>query len=115
MLRLSTLKWFVALQVTIIFGVAMSACGDGVRRPNGSECKSYKDCVSNDCAITFSGVDFPGGICTNYCSNSDECEGGVCVVSPWTYETICLPECEHNDECREGYECFNDAFCAPRY
>ncbi|MBU1242658.1 hypothetical protein KKD52_01515 [Myxococcota bacterium] len=89
----------------LIFILFMTACDGNDRAPLGSACteKSVCEGVCN--------LGLPGGMCTQACSETEPCASGVCVF--FGEGSYCLPECETNADCREGYGCI-DFFCAPQ-
>ncbi|MEO0326862.1 MAG: hypothetical protein AAF447_28225 [Myxococcota bacterium] len=107
--------------------VPIAACGgsSGVGTGNspgaiGAACASESACdaaCDGDAACEAATVcltgDQPGGLCTRACSGSEDCpnpdlEGAlpnVCVVDPATSLATCVPGCDADEDCRDGYMC----------
>jgi hypothetical protein len=65
----------------------------------GGSCRDDRDCVER----CVEGGDFPDGTCTVACRDDFDCPGYAACVDK--EGGICLPLCEHDGECRDGYEC----------
>ena len=86
------------------FLCSLAACDGADRLPLGATCDASSVCEG------VCNLGLPGGMCTEPCSEADPCARGVCVF--FGESSYCLPECERNEDCREGYGCV-DFFCAP--
>ena len=54
-------------------------------------------------------LSLPGGYCTaGNCEFLGCPEAGVCITFPNT-EEWCMTECSSDDDCRDGYECIDEA------
>jgi hypothetical protein len=82
-----------------------TACDGNDRAPFGAACTDKSVCAG------VCNLGLPGGMCTEVCSEAEPCDRGVCVF--FGENAYCLPECETNADCRDGYGCI-DFFCAPR-
>ena len=86
----------------VVFAALGSAC-TGTTPNLGSasctpSCAGGLTCVDN--------ADFPGGVCTSFCSNGTGCAAGSTCVQLSTGE-FCLPSCASGDGCPTGLVCGN--------
>lgn len=90
--------------LSALLGLALlHACGGvGVEGTIvGGPCTTSEDCSSGSRCLTSG--DFPGGTCTQNCSEHLDCpEGARCISKE---SGICLLECELPADCRGGYTC----------
>lgn len=96
--------------------------GGNSTRKVGDSCTKNSECPGSEpqCATKVSlgfTLTFPGGYCTQLCSNSMCPEGSKCLS--FASYSSCLVPCTSNDECRtaEGYTCmaplFGSKYCLP--
>ncbi len=88
------------------FIISLLSAGCGPETPRfGAPCDKDSVCggVCN--------LGLPNGMCTFACSETEPCKKGTCVV--FSENAWCLPSCEQNSDCRDGYGCI-DFFCAPK-
>lgn len=89
--------------------VAALACDPLEARPGGAPCAVDVQCADGLCTpATLGGhpTGFSGGMCTQPCAAGGlACQdvGFQCV--PMATGSLCLPECDEADDCREGYVC----------
>lgn len=93
-------KFLVIIALFSIF-----SCDDDGKESFGKPCSESTVCEG------VCNLGLPDGMCTEVCSDQAPCEQGVCVDFTDT-EAYCLPSCEANSDCRQGYSCIN-FFCAP--
>jgi hypothetical protein len=92
----------------------LSACAStgGAESLVGESCTAADECDVSGICIT----DGPGGLCSLEClvpGGAGQCPGGsYCDRSNVSTDdsasrqrTVCLPACEHDDDCRSGYSC----------
>lgn len=94
--------------------------GDGVI---GSSCVVNTACASlvgdDPVCITEDAMGYPDGLCTEWCDvTADECgdDAGCFMLTSDPLEAVCLPTCDSDDDCRDGYSCepLEDRFaCLP--
>jgi hypothetical protein len=88
-----------------LFGVALCA---GCASEIGDECEANVDCSANGDRVCDLSV--PGGYCTILGCRAGSCpEEAICVA--WgegiAERTLCMRYCGGDDDCREGYRCFD--------
>jgi hypothetical protein len=85
----------------------------------GAACAKKKDCGGLDCiqhvgGLAFLGRDFPGGYCSQLCSDQNACPSGT-VCRTIKGVSLCLVDCPPAS-CRQGYSCCESGSqpsCAP--
>ena len=71
----------------------------------GDPCSSALECG----AEMICDLSLPGGYCTaGNCEFLGCPEAGICITFPNT-EEWCMTECSSDDDCRDGYECIDEA------
>jgi hypothetical protein len=70
----------------------------------GDPCIASADCAYSG-PLCWTGMNYPGGLCTGTCTGSCESMGAFCA--DFTSAGYCLAECNPTDpaSCREGYSC----------
>lgn len=109
------------LLLAVLIVLCVGACGDNSQPGGqlGDACALDGDCETTLCVDSFlNGVVVTDGICTDSCNSDADCadEGGVCLRYVWTGESYCYAVCESNEDCRDGWECFDvghSAACIP--
>ncbi|MEZ4459718.1 MAG: hypothetical protein R3E66_08290 [bacterium] len=73
----------------------------------GTPCTDASQCVTTyfDSACLPAADGFVGGYCSTYCISDADCPGGsFCVAAGDT--AMCMPNCQGDNDCRPGYQCF---------
>jgi hypothetical protein len=86
----------LALTAAAVVGLVL-----GCQSPHvvGGACRDDRDCAE----FCVEGKSFPAGTCTVDCVDDYDCPGfAACVQKEGG---ICLPMCELDRECRDGYSC----------
>ncbi|MBN2724351.1 MAG: hypothetical protein JXR95_09800 [Deltaproteobacteria bacterium] len=86
--------------------IIISGCDDDSTTSFGEPCDENSVCEG------VCNLGLPEGMCTEVCSDTQPCSKGLCVEFN-ADESYCMPQCEDNENCREGYSCI-DYFCAPK-
>ena len=75
----------------------------GCRSIVGDPCETAADCTDGlQCELTL-----PGGYCTRAGCDQLPCpDEGVCVEFD-AHTTFCMQPCSVDDECRDGYSCYD--------
>ena len=84
-------------------------CVPDVANALGEECADATDCAGAN-PICANNEDFPGGFCTNACTDDFQCpQGSHCTGLPNYGSRICAPNCQADNDCRPGgaYRCYN--------
>jgi len=92
----------------VCVGLTLSvvACDDDPKaKPLGSPCTIDTDC-SGLCNLGL-----PDGMCVIPCDGATPCKKGTCVQFGETI-SYCMPPCENNNDCRDGYTCWS-GHCRP--
>ncbi len=97
------MRLFVHLLVASSLGlVFFVGCDDDVGNDGtlvGGPCRSNSDCEE----YCETGGDFPEGMCTVECRDSQDCPSDTWCIDK--KGGICALYCEANDWCRRGYDC----------
>lgn len=79
-------------------------------QPVGGTCAADTDCQTGTCLTQF-----PGGYCSQDCSNGATCASGTCQFVPGVGQR-CVQECGADSDCRDGYSCpIWPRVCTPAY
>ena len=100
----------VAAFLPAMGGVAlMLLCGCAVDFQRvGGACTGDTECVAGATCLTE--ASFPGGYCVASCARDACGTGQRCVALGG--QALCLKECQSRGDCREGYQCWQEA-CQP--
>lgn len=93
--------------------LALSACGsshdtDAGVTGFGAPCAAGEVCAAG--LLCLEDESFPGGYCTQICSDTPCPDGSECVDT--TSPPLCLGLCDGADDCRDGYQCWRGT-CRP--
>ncbi|MGM0595730.1 MAG: hypothetical protein ACQES9_01700 [Myxococcota bacterium] len=101
-------KYLTIITTIITFlsiSMLISCDDDSSGKPLGSECDAETNCQG------ICNLGLPDGMCVEICDEQTPCEEGTCVDFTET-QSFCLPSCQENSECREGYSCIEN-ICRP--
>ncbi|MBU1410116.1 hypothetical protein KKC22_01245 [Myxococcota bacterium] len=93
--------------LVVVLGLAFFsvACDDGAKsKPLGSPCTIDTDCTG------LCNLGLPDGMCVVPCAEATPCSKGECI--DFGDISFCMPTCELNTDCREGYTCWSGT-CRP--
>ncbi len=90
----------------VLVAAALASCGESSTVPE------YGDGCTGTCPTLTCLEDtfFPGGLCTESCSDAECGAGGLCDDRWGT--ALCLAECADDSECRDGWDCWRGG-CQP--
>lgn len=98
--------------ILLLLMLLLPACDDPTvieRRPLGAPCDGALDCASGFCVGQDAG--WLAGMCSADCAQTACPADSACVTLG--LDAICVPTCDNDAPCRQGYACYAGGYCLP--